>query len=148
MRILLLAIGKIKTGPTLDLFDIYKKRLKTPLTVLEYDSKSPKGLQQETDFLLTSLPPSSYVIALDERGRSLDSQAFAHKMDEVRTHAHKTLCFMIGGPDGLADAVRTRADLVISLGTMTWPHMLVRVLLAEQLYRAESILNNHPYHRD
>ena len=86
-------------------------------------------------------------MALDERGRSLSSAAFADYLGRRRDEGVADLAFVIGGADGLAERVRSRADLVLSLGAPTWPHLLVRGLLAEQLYRAQSILAGHPYHR-
>ena len=152
MKIIVLAIGKMKPGPTLELLELYKKHLKTPLEIIEFEPKASsdfsKRIHQETTFLLSSIPPLSYVIALDERGQSLTSPDFALKLNEVRTQSYKALCFLIGGADGLSEDVRRRADLLLALGAMTWPHLLVRALITEQLYRAESILDNHPYHRE
>ena len=87
-------------------------------------------------------------MALDERGQSLASAAFAERLQRWRGDGVKTLAFVIGGADGLAQPTVQRANLVLSLGAMTWPHLLARILLLEQLYRAQQILNGHPYHRD
>ena len=88
------------------------------------------------------------MVALDERGRDLTSRDLASTFGRWRDDARTRLAFLIGGPDGHGDAVRARADLLLSFGRMTWPHRLVRVMLAEQLYRAATILAGHPYHRD
>ena len=97
--------------------------------------------------LLATVPAGAVVVALDERGRDLGSVEFADKMRGWRDGGTTDLAFLIGGADGHGDAVRERADLLLCLGRMTWPHMLVRALLAEQLWRAHSILTGHPYHR-
>lgn len=91
---------------------------------------------------------SGPLIVLDETGTSLTSRAFAYKLQGWIERGDSDVTFVIGGADGLDDAIRARADLVLSFGPMTWPHMLARVLLCEQLWRAISILTRHPYHRD
>jgi 23S rRNA (pseudouridine1915-N3)-methyltransferase len=93
------------------------------------------------------VPPGARLVALDERGRSLPSEAFAKLMGGWRDQGVGLAAFVIGGADGLDRAVTERADLLLALGPMTWPHQLVRVMLAEQIYRADSILAGHPYHR-
>ena len=98
-------------------------------------------------WLLAAVPQGARLVALDERGKNLDSPAFAALMGRWQDDGLGDLAFAIGGPDGLSPAVLERADLTLSLGPMTWPHLLVRVLLVEQLYRAQSILDGHPYHR-
>lgn len=102
---------------------------------------------REGEALLAALPDGGRVVALDERGRSEASEAFATRLGRWRDDGVRTVGFIIGGADGLDDAVRKKADLVLSFGAFTWPHMLVRAMLAEQIYRAQSILAGHPYHR-
>src|SRR5690606_18149242 len=98
------------------------------------------------ELLLKAAPPGALIVALDERGRALDSAGFAAQLARWRD-AGRDLAFLIGGADGLDDEVRAKAGFLLSLGPMTWPHQLARVLLAEQLWRAYSILSGHPYHR-
>lgn len=147
MRLEIRAIGKMR-APLAEIFAEYHKRIGKELTVTEYEA--PKGLtgatlrKKETTFLLADLPPGP-VVALDEHGRDQDSEALARLF--ARWREAGGVVFLIGGADGLADEVRARADLLLSLGRKTWPHLLARVLLAEQIYRARQILAAHPYHR-
>ena len=97
--------------------------------------------------LRATLPKQAVLVALDARGQSLTSEAFAARLAKWRDGSAGDLAFVIGGADGLEPALVKRADLVLSLGAMTWPHMLARAMLAEQLYRAATILQGHPYHR-
>ncbi|RAU21908.1 23S rRNA (pseudouridine(1915)-N(3))-methyltransferase RlmH [Paramagnetospirillum kuznetsovii] len=151
MRILLAAVGKAKPGPELDLFHQYVKRLSPPLTLKEVEEKRPLASAQlkarEAELLLSTVPNGAVVVALDERGRHMTSPDFAEKIRVWRDGGIGDVAFLIGGADGHGEAVRARADLLLSLGGMTWPHMLVRALLAEQLWRAQAILAGHPYHR-
>ena len=101
----------------------------------------------EAELLLAAIPQGSVVVALDERGKALSSEAFAAKMGAWRDQGAADIAFLIGGADGHGDAVRARADFLLALGPMTWPHMLVRGMLTEQIYRAQQILAGHPYHR-
>lgn len=102
---------------------------------------------REGKLLLDALPKGACLIALDERGKALDSAAFAALMARQADSGVADLAFAIGGADGHDEAVTARAERLLSLGPMTWPHMLVRALMAEQLFRAQSILTGHPYHR-
>ena len=101
----------------------------------------------EGELLLQAIDPDSIVIGLDERGTSLTSPEFANVFEHYRNEGIKSLTFLIGGADGLSDAVRSRCQRLLSFGRMTWPHLLVRGLLVEQIYRAQQILSGHPYHR-
>ena len=151
MRLSLLAVGRMKPGPLRELFDSYQKRLTHPLALREVEEKralpSEQLKQREGELLLGALPAEARVVALDERGKALSSPDLARKLAAWRDDGNQEICFVIGGADGLAPQVRARADLVLALGSMTWPHLLVRVMLAEQLFRAQSILAGHPYHR-
>ena len=100
----------------------------------------------EAELLVRAVPDGAALVILDERGRMLDSPEFAARIGDWRDQA-RDICFLIGGADGIDVPLRSRADLVISFGRMVWPHMLVRVMLAEQLYRAATILAGSPYHR-
>lgn len=151
MRFWLAAVGRAKPGPELDLYRQYCGRLQSPLQLREVEEKRPLPVQdrknREGELLLATIPPGAIAVVLDERGRSIASEPFAEKIGRWRDDGVGDLAFLIGGADGHGDAVRARADLLLSLGPMTWPHMLVRVLVAEQLWRAQAILSGHPYHR-
>lgn len=145
MAVTVHAIGRLKRGPETDLVERYSKRLKRlKTTVRELPERSSK--QQEGEALLASIPVSAFVLALDEHGDDLPSVKFARLLGEHLDQG-RDLAFVIGGADGLSDAVRDRADLLLRFGRMTWPHQIVRGLLFEQIYRAETILLGHPYHR-
>lgn len=151
MRLWLAAIGRAGSDPAAKLFDLYAGRLTWPLTLRETVARGnlplERRISEEGRLLLAAIPRDSVVIALDETGKSLTSPAFAKRIGDWRDDGVKNLAFLIGGADGLAEEVKKSADLTLSLGSMTWPHLLVRVLLAEQLYRAQTILSGHPYHR-
>jgi 23S rRNA (pseudouridine1915-N3)-methyltransferase len=139
MKIVIAAIGKAKAGPELQLYHDYVKRLPWKIAVKE--AKDAAGL-------LAACAGYERVIALDESGRDLSSREFAGQLKTWQQQGHSSFAFIIGGADGLDDSILKKAHLRWSLGRVTWPHMLVRGLLAEQLYRAHSIISNHPYHRD
>lgn len=151
MRLWLAAIGRAKPGPEKQLFEQYAKRLTPPLTLWEGEEKRPLSVAErkavESKMLLDAVPPKSTIVALDERGATVSSEEFARKIEKWQDGGVGNLAFLIGGADGHGDAVRERADFLLSFGAMTWPHLLVRTLLAEQLWRAQSILSGHPYHR-
>ncbi len=151
MRITLAAVGRAKAGPARDLYELYVKRLSWPLTLKEVDERralAPAALKaSEGERLLAAMPRGARLIALDEAGRSLTSAAFAELLGRWREDGMQDLTIAIGGAEGLAEAVRERADLLLAFGSMTWPHLLVRALAVEQLYRAQTILSGHPYHR-
>ena len=151
MRVTILAVGRDRTGPARELFEDYRRRSSWPIDLVELVAPgrlpAPRRRAEEAARLLDALPRGALPIALDERGRQLDSQAFARRLGAWRDRGESELAFLIGGPDGLEPLVLERARAVYALGRMTWPHRLVRVLLAEQLYRAQAILAGHPYHR-
>ncbi|MEX0695849.1 MAG: 23S rRNA (pseudouridine(1915)-N(3))-methyltransferase RlmH [Rhodospirillales bacterium] len=151
MRLTLIAVGRAKRGPEQELFTSYLKRLRPPLVLLEVEEKRPLAgpelIAREAELIAEKIPAGAYLVALDERGKALSSRAFAQKMAELGDGG-RDLAFIIGGADGLASALRERADMILGFGPQTWPHMLVRVMLAEQVYRAQTILAGHPYHRD
>lgn len=144
MKIRILAVGKLKRGPLSELIDDYKKRCKWSIQIIELDhsSKASESLQ-----LLAHLTPDDHVIILDERGDSFTSQAFADYMDKLQVNGAGRLNFVIGGAYGLEPELMARAHKKIAFGVQTWPHMFVRLMLVEQIYRAESILAGHPYHK-
>jgi 23S rRNA (pseudouridine1915-N3)-methyltransferase len=102
---------------------------------------------QEGKLILDALPDPGLIVALDQGGKSLTSETFARKLQDWQNQSLPVITFLIGGADGFSDSVLQRSDEVMAFGNMTWPHMLARVMLAEQLYRASTILSGHPYHR-
>ena len=151
MRVVIVAVGRIRAGPERSLIEDYAKRLTWPLEVVEVREKKPlsgnERLLREASLLLDAVPEGAVVVAAAEAGKALTSERFAQRMGRWRDEGRACVAFLIGGADGHGPAVGSRADLTLSLGAMTWPHQLVRVLLIEQLYRAGSILAGHPYHR-
>ena len=150
MQLQIRAIGKLKKNmPESVIITDYIKKSRWPIEVKEYEEK--KALtgselkQAEAKLLLKDLPSNSYVIALDEHGKTLSSREFA---TALRPHANRPLIFIIGGADGLDENVRKRANLILSFGRMTLPHFLMRAVLAEQIYRVHTLWDGHPYHRD
>lgn len=151
MRVALVAVGKMKRSPLQAPFDDYITRLSWPVAIHEISAaKGPtpgKRRKIEATKLQQHTSSASVVVALDKDGRDMTSEALAVQIGDWQVSARANVAFTIGGPDGLDDALRRRADLILSFGEATWPHLLVRVMLAEQLYRAASILAGHPYHR-
>ncbi|HML10050.1 MAG TPA: 23S rRNA (pseudouridine(1915)-N(3))-methyltransferase RlmH [Stellaceae bacterium] len=152
MRIVILAIGKQRRGALGDLQALYAGRLNPPPAIIELEEKRklpPARLRaHEAELILAALPQGARLVALDERGQGWSSRELAERLGQWRDQGAATLAFAIGGAEGLGRAVIERADAVLSLGAMTWPHLLVRGMLLEQLYRAQQILAGHPYHRD
>jgi 23S rRNA (pseudouridine1915-N3)-methyltransferase len=159
VKLLLVGVGRLKSGPERELVARYAERCagggrKIGLTAFdlreidESRARRPDDRKaEEAQALRALLPAGARVICLDERGRTMDSEAFAARIGEWRDAAAPTCAVVIGGPDGLDPEFCTRADLVLAFGALTWPHQLVRVLAAEQLFRAMTILSGHPYHR-
>ena len=158
MRVTIAAVGRMKAGPERELLDRYVDRAAKQgrglgITRVEVrESAESRGARaddrrtEEAADLLAGLAEKTAVIALDERGRTLGSEAFAEFVG-ARIAEGRDLAIVIGGADGHGEAVRARADLVLAFGAMTWPHQIVRILAAEQIYRATTILAGHPYHR-
>jgi 23S rRNA (pseudouridine1915-N3)-methyltransferase len=159
MRISLFAVGRLKTGPEKELASRYLDRFAKagPAIGLELArvieisesraSNADTRKKEEGSALEKALPESAILVLLDERGKTLNSEAFAEMLGRHRDGGKRDVMIAIGGADGLEPELRSRADFVLNLGTMTWPHQLVRILIAEQLYRAVTILSGHPYHR-
>jgi len=135
----IVARGKIGRSPEADLVERYLKRIAWPTKVTELPDRGGK---------LPDLAPGSVTIALDERGQALTSVELAKKLETWRDGGKREARFLIGAADGHDEAQRRDADLLLSFGGATWPHLLARAMLAEQLFRATSILANHPYHRE
>lgn len=155
MRLHICAVGRLRTGPERVLIDDYLQRFDRsgralglgPAEEHEVEDKKGGGVAAEAALLSRAIPSGAAVIALDERGRMLTSPEFAALIAWFRDGGRQDLALVIGGADGLASGLRNDADSVLSFGPMVWPHMLVRVMIAEQLYRAASILAGAPYHR-
>lgn len=150
MRLTICSVGRLKAGPERDLIDKYTKRLQWPLEIVEVEERrrlSDAELKsRESELLTGALPAGAVRIAMDERGNALSSPKFAEKLGAWRDQG-RDIAFLIGGAGGLAAEHRDSADLVLSFGAATWPHMLARAMLVEQIYRAQEILAGHPYHR-
>ncbi|HXZ00110.1 MAG TPA: 23S rRNA (pseudouridine(1915)-N(3))-methyltransferase RlmH [Stellaceae bacterium] len=151
MRLFIIAVGRLKAGPHEALARYYADRLTMPLTIREVEEKRPlppaELREREAALLLAAVPQGATIVALDARGTALGSEAFAERLARWRARGVAELAFLIGGAEGLAESVRAAAELVLSLGPMTWPHLLARGMLLEQFYRAQQILAGHPYHR-
>jgi 23S rRNA (pseudouridine1915-N3)-methyltransferase len=159
MRLMIAAVGRLKEGPERELLDVYRARFEAlskrvalaPVAWQEIgESRAASFAQRKQDEgtgLLKLAREADAIIALDEQGKSLPSEAFARHLAKVRDGGAKSMAILIGGPDGLGSEVRDAAQLVLSLGALTLPHALARIVLAEQLYRAATILIGHPYHR-
>jgi 23S rRNA (pseudouridine1915-N3)-methyltransferase len=139
LQLHIIARGRIGRGPEAELVDRYLKRISWPVKVSELPEKGGKA------------PPAadgSVTVLLDEKGEPLGSLAFARRLERWRDGGVREARFLIGGADGFGEAERAGADLLLAFGKATWPHLLARAMLAEQLFRATSILANHPYHRE
>lgn len=155
MRVHICAVGRLRAGPERELLDDYLTRFDRtgralglgPATVKEVEDRKGGGMRAEAPLLEGAIPKGAVIVALDERGSLLSSPKFAEKLAHWRDDGRGDVALVIGGADGLATDLRNRADLKLSFGAMVWPHMLARVMLAEQLYRAATILAGSPYHR-
>jgi 23S rRNA (pseudouridine1915-N3)-methyltransferase len=145
----LIAIGRMRGGPEAELFERYATRLRPRLTLTELPEARGAPVEikrREAEALLGALPRGAFAVALDHGGAALSSEALAARLEQWLA-AGQNPYFLIGGAEGLDAAVLHRSDFALSLGPMTWPHFLVRGMLAEQLYRGQSIASGHPYHR-
>jgi 23S rRNA (pseudouridine1915-N3)-methyltransferase len=155
MRLHLCAVGRLRAGPERTLLDDYLQRCDRtgralglgPVTEHEVEDRRGGGMAAEGELLARSIPAGAVVVVLDERGKTLSSPEFAAELSRWRDGGQQDAAFVIGGANGIDAGLRARAELAISFGRMVWPHMLVRVMLAEQLYRATTILAGSPYHR-
>jgi 23S rRNA (pseudouridine1915-N3)-methyltransferase len=158
MRLIVIAVGRLKQGPERELAERYRERFddigrKLGFRDLEIheiaESRARDAatrMAEEAAAIAAHFPEKYGLIALDERGKSIDSAAFAQHLGRFRDQA-KDIIFVIGGADGLSPELRRNAQLVIAFGAATWPHQMVRVMLLEQIYRSATILAGHPYHR-
>ncbi|MET3599499.1 23S rRNA (pseudouridine(1915)-N(3))-methyltransferase RlmH [Martelella mangrovi] len=159
MQIGIFAVGRLKSGPEKELVARYLDRLKKTgkaqgidFTRVNEINESRAGnaatrKREEAQALEATLSPETVLVLLDENGKSFDSPGFSEKIATFRDQGKRAMIFAIGGADGLDPALVERADLTINFGAMTWPHQIVRILLAEQLYRAVTLMAGHPYHR-
>ncbi len=153
MNIEIIAVGRIKKSPEREQIETYVKRCPWKIKITEVEERRPlKGAERmarEAELILAAIPEDAWVIALDEHGKQMRSKGFCKKNKSVgRTKGLSTLVFLIGGADGYDQKIKDSANGLISFGEMTWPHMMVRAMLSEQLYRASAILQGHPYHKD
>ncbi len=154
MRMVIAAVGRLRQGPEATLIADYLDRHAKagralglpPVTIAEVEDKRGAGMTAQAALLERTIPVGAALVILDERGQMLSSVEFSERIAGFRDQA-RDIAFVIGGADGIDPALRSRADLAISFGRMVWPHMLVRVMLAEQIYRATTILAGSPYHR-
>ena len=159
MRLLIAAVGRARAGPERALVENYVGRARRlaprlgfrGLDLVEIDESRRRDTEalrsEEAVALLAAVPEGAALLALDEHGENLPSAAFAHRLAALRDAGRPGTAFLIGGPDGHGAELRKRAEFTLAFGAATWPHLLVRVLLAEQIYRALTILAGHPYHR-
>jgi 23S rRNA (pseudouridine1915-N3)-methyltransferase len=159
MRITVLAVGRARDAPEQALCELQWNRAtilgrKLGFSQLDFmivdtarKGEPAQRMEEEAKRLIARVPPAAHRIALDEAGRSLSSEALARHLAGLRDRGGRDLAFLIGGPDGLASSLRESADERLAFGPQTWPHLLVRAMLAEQIYRAFTILSGHPYHR-
>lgn len=155
MRLHICAVGRLRAGPERDLATDYLTRFDRtgralglgPATMHEVEDRKGGGMMAEAPLLERAISKGSVIVALDERGQLLSSPKFAQKLAGWRDDGRGDVTFLIGGADGIAPDLRDRADVKLSFGQMVWPHMLARVMLTEQLYRAATILAGSPYHR-
>lgn len=151
MRIVIAAVGRLRQGPEMALVETYRRRIHWPLSISEVEEKRPlpaaERRKREAALLRAAIPDGAATVALDERGTAMTSAQFATRLGAWQDEGVRDLAFVIGGADGLDPAMRETADLKISFGIMTWPHLMARCMLMEQIYRAQQILAGHPYHK-
>ncbi len=151
MRLAIVAVGRLRPGPERTLYEHYAGRIRWPLTVHEVEERRPmpaaRRIAREGALLRAACPKGARIIALDRTGKALTSEVLARRLGAWRDQAIGDVALVIGGADGLDRSLVAAADLVLSFGAVTWPHLLMRALVAEQVYRAQQILAGHPYHR-
>ncbi len=155
MRVQICAVGRLRKGPERDLYDDYLTRFDRtgralslgPAQLIEVEGKKGGGMAAEGVLLKRAIPDGALICTMDERGKVMTSPDFAKLLGGWRDQGRHDVSFLIGGADGIDPGLRVQTDASLSFGKMVWPHMLVRVMLAEQLYRAASILAGGPYHR-
>jgi 23S rRNA (pseudouridine1915-N3)-methyltransferase len=154
VKLTIACVGRSSRGghtPERDLYQHYADRIRWPLALREVEEKRKlppaQLILREGELLLAAVPTKAVLVALDRRGKALDSTTFARRLEHWRDDSVADVAFLIGGADGHGEPLLKKAALVLSFGTMTWPHLLARAMLAEQIYRAQQLLAGHPYHR-
>ena len=145
MKFHIIAIGRAR-GVLVDVYQDYAKRMTSPLILKEIEVK-PATSDKEAVALMAALPSGARLIVCDERGKNPSSADFAAMIRRWQDEGVRDVAFLLGGADGHLESTRQRADFLLSFGSLTWPHQLARVMLAEQIYRAQQIIAGHPYHR-
>ena len=160
MRVIVLAVGRMKKGPETELAGRYLKRAAQAgrnigirdIEIVEIRESRAQAAEkrklEESIAIANLIPDGAATVILDERGESLGSAVFAERIGQWRDGGQQTLVFIIGGADGLSESLRDKAKTTLGFGSATWPHQMVRIMLLEQLYRAVTILSGHPYHRE
>ncbi len=151
MRLTIASAGRFRDGPERGLFERYRSRIRWTVELREVEARGRRApaetIRREAELLAACCPAGAHVVALDAGGRNLSSEDFARRLGALRDRGGKDIVFLIGGAEGLAPSLVAGADLVLAFGSATWPHLLVRAMLAEQIFRAQEILAGHPYHR-
>ena len=160
MKLIVRAVGRLKSGPERDLAARYRERVaalgrrlgfRSIDTIEVEESRGRRGadrVREEAAGLTAAIPENAAIVALDARGKALSSAELAERLQRWRDRGTPTVTFLIGGAEGLPEPLLGRAELVLSFGAATWPHQMVRIMLLEQIYRAMTILSGHPYHRE
>lgn len=147
MKVKIIAVGKIKQPEIISLIGNYTKQMKSISIVEISDEKDESGMEKEGQQILSKIDKDAFIIALAIEGKQFDSKAFSELLNNTVSHQTSTINFIIGGSWGLSNEVKLKSDLLLSFSKMTFPHQLMRLVLVEQIYRAEAILKNHPYHK-
>lgn len=147
MKVKIISVGKVKDKGLNELINYYAKQIKTIEMVEITDEASITGMEKEGQKILSKIAKDSYVISLAIEGKMLDSVEFADTLDHVTTNFGPSITFIIGGSFGLSHVVKEKSNLLLSFSKMTFPHQLMKLFLVEQIFRAQAILNNHPYHK-
>ena len=151
LKIDIICISKAKNGAFFDLISGYERRMQWKLNIIELESKHndpQKSQEDEITKISKHINPNAILIAMDERGKDMRSLDFAKKLEDYKNSGDNHIQFVIGGADGLTQEIRKKANIILSFGKPTWPHLLARVMLLEQIYRAQQIIAGHPYHRE
>ncbi len=151
LRLTIVSVGRFKSGPEQALFEHFRRRVSWQTTLREVEVAGGRvggaRIRREAEGLEAAVPAGARRVALDERGKALSSAHFARLLGDWQDSGHREVAFFIGGAEGLAPGLVAGCDLVLSYGSPTWPHLMVRGMLMEQIYRAQQILVGHPYHR-
>lgn len=144
----IITVGKVKSKHLVELIDYYKKQVPRKTTIIvNKDEPSISGIEKEGIDILNKIDENDFVITLEIKGENISSEELANKINEIETNFQKNITFVIGGSYGLSNSVSKRANYKLSFSKMTFPHQIMQLILIEQIFRAYSILNNHPYHK-